>query len=307
MGGKDNFAADREAMRAVLAEMPSLAEATRLIRRFQDDAVRRLVARGVRQFPDIGAGLPVAGAVHETAQRLAPEPRVVHVDNDPLVLVHATALLSSSPEGACAFVNADLREPGKILARAAETLSFGQPVAVVTLMILHFIADGDDPWGIVLVRCRAYAPTGTSWSGMPGRTSPPAPLPRPPRGTTSHHQFPFLSAPKGRSHGLRRSPAGDAPAPGWRPWPAGGPAKGRGPPDADAHVGPNRTNSWVPRAAGRPGRAGSPALSGTRLGTGHPCHLRGCVPDSSSTPLPAPLSRPTITARLRGSPAWLLA
>jgi DNA-binding HxlR family transcriptional regulator len=149
IGGKDNFAADREVVRAFLAEMPSLAEAARLTRRFQGDAVRRLTELGVRQFLDIGTGLPVAGAVHETAQRLAPESRVIYVDNDPQVLAHGRALLRSSPEGSTAVVEADIREPGKILARAAETIDLEQPVAVLMLMVLHFIPDGDDPGGII--------------------------------------------------------------------------------------------------------------------------------------------------------------
>jgi DNA-binding HxlR family transcriptional regulator len=149
IGGKDHFAADREAADAVLAVMPSLAVTARLTRRFQADAVRRLLDRGVRQFLDIGTGLPVAGAIHEIAQRAAPESRVVYVDNDPLVLAHARALLSSSPEGACTYLNADLREPGKILAHAAQTLDLAQPTAVFLLMILHFIPDEENPWGIV--------------------------------------------------------------------------------------------------------------------------------------------------------------
>jgi hypothetical protein len=149
LGGKDNFESDRKAMDAVVEVMPGVAEAARLTRRVLNDAVRMLIDRGVRQFLDIGTGLPVAGAVHEVAQQLAPESRVVYVDNDPLVLVHATALLRSSPEGACAYVNADLREPGAILARAAETLDFGKPVAIVMMMILHFLSDDDDPWGVV--------------------------------------------------------------------------------------------------------------------------------------------------------------
>jgi DNA-binding HxlR family transcriptional regulator len=149
IGGKDHFAADREALRAVLEEMPSLAEAARLVRRFQADAVRRLTELGWRQFLDIGTGLPVAGAVHEVAQRLAPESRVVHVDNDPQVLAHGRALLRSSPEGSTIVLEADIRQPGQILAHAAETLDLRQPVAVITMMILHFLPDADDPWGIV--------------------------------------------------------------------------------------------------------------------------------------------------------------
>jgi DNA-binding HxlR family transcriptional regulator len=149
LGGKDNFAADRAAVRDIVALMPSMPAAARLTRRFQADAVQRLVEDwGVRQFIDIGTGLPVAGAVHETAQRLAPESRVVYVDNDPMVLAHGRALLRSS-HGSTALVEADIRQPGKILAHASRTLDLEQPVAVTMLMILHFIPDSDDPWGIV--------------------------------------------------------------------------------------------------------------------------------------------------------------
>jgi len=149
IGGKDNFAADRQAASAVLEAMPSLAMTARLTRQFQADAVRRLLARGVRQFLDIGTGLPAAGAIHEIAQGEAPETRVVYVDNDPLVLAHARALLRSGPEGSCAYLSADLREPGKILAHAAETLDLEQPTAIFLLMVLHFIPDDDHPWRIV--------------------------------------------------------------------------------------------------------------------------------------------------------------
>jgi len=149
-GGKDHFSIDRQAAAAFLQEMPALPEATRLARRFQADAVRRLVADyGVEQFLDIGTGLPVAGAVHETAQWLVPTAKVVYVDNDPQVLAHARALLRSTPEGATAVVEADIREPETILARAAETLDLDRPVGVVMMMVLHFLGDAGDPWHIV--------------------------------------------------------------------------------------------------------------------------------------------------------------
>ena len=148
LGGKDNFAADRDAARSVAAAMPSVPAIARLARRFQAEAVRQLLDRGVRQFLDIGTGLPVAGSVHEIAQRQAPESRVVYVDNDPLVLTHARALLTSSPEGTCDYIDADVREPGKILAHAARTLDLSQPVAVLLIAVLHFIPDSDDPWAI---------------------------------------------------------------------------------------------------------------------------------------------------------------
>jgi SAM-dependent methyltransferase len=147
-GGKDNFAADREAAAAVLAAMPSLAESARLTREFQAAAVELLIGRGVRQFLDIGAGLPSADSVHEIAQRLAPGSRAVYADNDPVVLAHARALLTSSSEGQCSYIEADLREPDKILAQASRTLDLSRPVAVFLIAVLHFIADEDDPGGI---------------------------------------------------------------------------------------------------------------------------------------------------------------
>jgi DNA-binding HxlR family transcriptional regulator len=149
IGGKDHFAVDREAGDATAQAMPALPVIARYTRRFQADAVDRLLSRGVRQFLDIGTGLPAAGAVHEVAQRSAPESRVVYADNDPMVLAHARALLTSSPQGTCDYIDADLREPGKILARASQTLDLTQPVAVMLISVLHFIPDADDPWGIV--------------------------------------------------------------------------------------------------------------------------------------------------------------
>lgn len=149
IGGKNNFAVDREANAAVLRAMPTLEITARLTRRFQADAVRMLIGLGVRQFLDLGTGLPVDGAVHEVAQMSAPESRVVYVDNDPVVMAHARALLTSTPQGRCDFVHADLREPEKIIAHAAGTLDFTQPVAVIMLMVLHFIPDQDDPVGII--------------------------------------------------------------------------------------------------------------------------------------------------------------
>ena len=149
IGGKDHFAIDREVGDAATQAMPGAPVIARYTRRFQADAVDGLLRRGVRQFLDIGTGLPAAGAVHEVAQRFAPESRVVYVDNDPMVLTYARALLTSSPQGACDYIDADLREPGKILARASQTLDLGRPVAVLLIAVLHFIPDEDDPWDIV--------------------------------------------------------------------------------------------------------------------------------------------------------------
>jgi S-adenosyl methyltransferase len=112
--------------------------------------VRFLAAEaGIRQFLDIGTGLPSGENVHQVAQSTAPEARIVYVDNDPIVLLHAQTLLTSSPEGAVAYLDADLRDPEKILGEAAKTLDFGQPMAVLLLGILHNIGDQDDPYGIV--------------------------------------------------------------------------------------------------------------------------------------------------------------
>jgi hypothetical protein len=149
IGGKDNFAVDREVGDATARAMPLLPLIARYVRLFQASAIDRLLDRGVRQFLDIGTGLPVAGSVHEVAQRSAPESRVVYVDNDSLVLSHARALLRSSPQGACDYLDADLREPGKILARASQTLDLSRPTAVLLLGVLHFLPDDDDPWAIV--------------------------------------------------------------------------------------------------------------------------------------------------------------
>ncbi len=149
VGGKDHFEADRalaEQFGQVVPNMPLIA---RLARQFLADTVTKLAADGIRQFLDIGTGLPTADNTHEVAQRLAPDSRIVYVDNDPVVLAHARALLTSSPEGKTAYLDADLRDPATILAQAAETLDFSQPVAVLLVAILHFIQDADDPYRIV--------------------------------------------------------------------------------------------------------------------------------------------------------------
>ena len=150
LGGKDNFAADREAAERVLAVAPGLRFRVRANRAFLGRVTRFLAAdAGVRQFLDIGTGIPTEDNTHEVAQRAAPDARVVYVDNDPVVLLHAQALLRSSPEGATEYVQADLRDPGLILERAAGLLDFGQPVAVMLIAVLHLIQDSEDPWGIV--------------------------------------------------------------------------------------------------------------------------------------------------------------
>jgi len=142
LGGKDNFAADREMGERTLAAYPNLVFSVRANRAFLARTVRFLAAEaGIRQFLDIGTGIPTANNTHEVAQRVAPECRIVYVDNDPVVLSHAKALLKSSPEGACAYIDADLRDPGTILADAARTLDFSQPIAVMLIAVMHFVGD----------------------------------------------------------------------------------------------------------------------------------------------------------------------
>jgi SAM-dependent methyltransferase len=150
LGGKDNYAADRAAVEAGLKAYPELAFAARANRAFLGRVIRYLAGEaGIRQFLDIGTGIPTAGNTHQVAQAIAPDSRVVYVDYDPVVLAHARALLTSSEAGATEYIDADLRDTDKILTQAAELLDFSQPVAVTMLTILHAIPDADDPQAIV--------------------------------------------------------------------------------------------------------------------------------------------------------------
>jgi SAM-dependent methyltransferase len=159
LGGKDNFAADREAADRMIAGGAKVLAGVRANRAFLGRAVRFLAEEaGIRQFLDIGTGLPSADNTHEVAQGIAPESRIVYVDNDPIVLTHARALLTSTPDGACDYIQADLREPQAILDQAVNTLDFGRPVAVMLLMTLQYIPDEDDPHHIVRTLLGAVAP-----------------------------------------------------------------------------------------------------------------------------------------------------
>src|ERR1700719_1781256 len=134
LGGKDNYAVDREAGDQYKEIFPGIAVVARTSRGFLTRAVRYLAAdAGIRQFLDIGTGLPTVNNTHQVAQQVAPESRVVYVDNDPLVLVHARALLTSSPEGATEYIEADARDAGTIVEGAAATLDFTRPVAITML------------------------------------------------------------------------------------------------------------------------------------------------------------------------------
>ena len=160
LGGKDNFAADREAAELALEAYPDLAKAVQSNRAFLGRAVHFLAGEGIRQFLDVGTGIPAADNTHEVAQREAPDSRIVYIDNDPIVLLHAQALLKSTPEGACDYLQADLRDPDTILARAARTIDFGRPVALMLLAVLQFILDEQDPYGLVS-RLVAALPSGS--------------------------------------------------------------------------------------------------------------------------------------------------
>ncbi|GIF14249.1 SAM-dependent methyltransferase [Actinoplanes teichomyceticus] len=160
LGGKDNFAADRESGDAIAAAMPTIRIATLENRRFLQRAVRHLTRAGIHQFLDIGTGLPTADNTHEVAQAIEPAARVVYADNDPLVLAHARALLTSSPQGATAYLDADLRQPARILTDPVlrDTLDLDEPVALMLVAILHFIRDDEDPRRIIEELVDALAP-----------------------------------------------------------------------------------------------------------------------------------------------------
>jgi O-methyltransferase involved in polyketide biosynthesis len=150
LGGKDNYAADREVGEQILQFLPDMRATARADRAFLGRAVRYLTGEAeIRQFLDIGTGLPTADNTHEVAQAVAPESRIVYVDNDPLVLVHARALLTSSAQGVTDYIEADLHDPDTILEQAAGTLDFSQPVALTLLGVLNFILDDGEAQAIV--------------------------------------------------------------------------------------------------------------------------------------------------------------
>ncbi len=161
LGGKDNFAADREMAQKAQVSWPAIRTSARENRAFLGRAVQYLAGEaGIRQFLDIGTGLPSANNVHEVAQSTAPSSRVVYVDNDPLVLTHARALLTSGPEGRTAYIHADLRQPEEILAHPVtrDVLDFTQPIALMLVGILHLVPDGDNPRDVMTTLLDALPP-----------------------------------------------------------------------------------------------------------------------------------------------------
>jgi hypothetical protein len=150
LGGKDNYRVDRDAGRSYLKTFPGIADIARAQRGFLARSITWLAAEaGIRQFLDIGTGLPTADNTHEGAQRVAPETRIVYVDNDPLVLAHARALLTSTPQDATDYIPADVRDTGVILGRAAGTLDFAEPVALILHGIMAHITDTGEARAIV--------------------------------------------------------------------------------------------------------------------------------------------------------------
>ena len=165
LGGTTNFAVDRDAAVHVTAGAGGVETSRRYVRanrRFLGRAVRYLAAEvGVRQFLDLGAGIPTVNNVHEVAQQVAPDSKIVYVDDDPIVLAHAHQLLTSTPEGAATFFQHDLRDHEAVLAQTAATLDFSEPIAVMLVSMLHLFPDAADPYGIVPPTWRPCPPAAT--------------------------------------------------------------------------------------------------------------------------------------------------
>ena len=231
LGGKDNFAADREAAQQVIEAMPGIIPGVQAQRAFRGRAVRYLAAEaGIRQFLDIGTGLPAAGNTHEVAQRIAPESRIVYVDNDPMVLAHARALLTGSKQGACAYLHADLHEAKDILAEAERTLDFSLPVAVVLLGVMQFIPDADHPAGLVDTLKTAVPPGSHLVLGQPASDVDPVRMADAVTRLTKLTPEPVTMRTRAEILGffddLEMVEPGLVQLPAWRPDPADPPVKG---------------------------------------------------------------------------------
>ena len=173
-GGKDYYPVDKAAAERVLTVFPGMRDMTLHSRAFIGRVVRYLAGEvGLRQFLDIGTGLPTQDNTHEVAQRVAPECRIVYVDNDPLVLAHAEALLTSTPEGRCAYLHADVRDPEDILRQAAHTLDFSRPVGLMLMGVLGLVPDEEEARSIVARLMRAL-PSGSYLGLNDGTTTDPA-------------------------------------------------------------------------------------------------------------------------------------
>ncbi|MFF4248596.1 SAM-dependent methyltransferase [Streptomyces sp. NPDC001822] len=149
LGGKDNYPVDEAMGRQMLAVEPGVPVMAKVNRAFMHRATRWLTSQGIRQFLDIGTGIPTEPNLHQVAQQAAPDTRVVYCDNDPIVLAHAEALLKGTPEGAIDYVEADARDVDSILERAGKTLDFSRPVALSMIALLHFVSDEDGAYELV--------------------------------------------------------------------------------------------------------------------------------------------------------------
>ncbi|WUI02717.1 SAM-dependent methyltransferase [Spirillospora sp. NBC_00431] len=174
LGGTDNFPVDRRAGEQVIAVFRGMVDMAQQSRQMLRRVVRYLAGEaGVEQFLDIGTGLPTVDNTHEVAQRLVPRARIVYVDNDPLVLTHAKALLTSTPEGVTDYIEADVHDPGAILAEAARTLDYDRPVALMLMGILGLVGDFDEARSIV-ARLMAALPSGSYLAVYDGTDRDPA-------------------------------------------------------------------------------------------------------------------------------------
>jgi hypothetical protein len=238
LGGRDNYPVDRAAGEQFREAFPGIVDVARSSRQFLSRAVRYLAGEaGIRQFLDIGTGLPTADNTHQVAQRVAPDARIVYVDNDPLVLTHARALLTSTPQGVTDYIDADLREPDRIVQAAAKTLDFGQPIALMLMGILGHIVDDEEARSIVK-RLLDALPSGGYLVLFDGTDTDRAGVEAQERYNQSGAVPYRLRSPAqiaGFFEGLELVEPGVVSCPRWRPEPdAGGPA------DADAFGGVGR-------------------------------------------------------------------
>ena len=222
LGGKDHFPADRAAGNQFLEVFPGIADVARASRRLLTRAIRYLAGEaGIRQFLDIGTGLPTADNTHEVAQRIAPESRIVYVDNDPVVLAHARAVLTSTPGGATDYIDADLRDPDKILEAAAATLDFSQPIALMLMGIMGHVTDDDEARSIVR-RLLEALPSGSYLVLYDGTDTDKAGVEAQERYNQSGAVPYVLRSPEriaGFFEGLELVEPGVVPCPRWRPDP----------------------------------------------------------------------------------------
>jgi hypothetical protein len=242
LGGKDNYPVDRAASDQYREVFPGIVDIARASRQFLTRAVRYLAGEAqIRQFLDIGTGLPTADNTHEVAQRVAPESRIVYVDNDPLVLTHARALLTSTPEGVTNYVDADLREPDRILEAATRTLDFGRPVALMLMGVIGHIGDYDEARSIVR-RLLEPLPSGSYLALNDGTNVISQAFAQAQEGYNRSGAVPYhLRSPEqiaGLFEGLELVEPGVVSCPRWRPDPAQ--AGGEPPAEVDAFGGVGR-------------------------------------------------------------------